>query len=70
MAPPRGLATKHRERLKRKLASGKAEAPRTQFTAAGGRQVDAPKVVNLDVPRMVFVTKQEGVDYRAYLTPS
>ncbi|WP_449410045.1 hypothetical protein [Methylobacterium komagatae] len=70
MAPPRGLATKHRERLKRKMAAGKAEVPRTQFTATGGRQVDVPKVVNLDVPRMVFVTTQEGVSYELYLTPS
>lgn len=70
MAPPRGLAIKHRERLKRKMAAGTAEAPRTQFTAAGGRQVDVSKVVNLDVPRMVFVTKQEGVSYKPYLTPS
>ena len=43
---------------------------RTEFTAAGGRQVNVTKVVNQDTPRLLFVTKQEGVEYRPVLTPS
>lgn len=67
--PARGTAVVHRERLKRKIKAG-ATTPRTQFTAAGGRTVDVPRVVNLDVPRLLFITREEGVEYEPYLSLS
>jgi hypothetical protein len=67
--PPRGLAVQHRERLRDKIRRGKAVAPRTQFTAAGGRHVDGPKVVNLDRPRLLFLTQPDAT-YKPVLTPS
>lgn len=67
--PPRGLAIHGRERLKGKMRRGQAEAPRTQFTAAGGRQVDVPKVVNMDRPRLLFLTQPDAT-YKPLLTPS
>lgn len=70
MAPPRGREDEHRERRKRKIRAGKASARTTEFQDASGRDVVVPKVVNLDRPRMAFVTRQEGVEYEPYLTPS
>ncbi|MGW9821928.1 hypothetical protein ACUXK4_004517 [Methylorubrum extorquens] len=67
--PPRGLAIHGRERLKDKMRRGKAVAPRTQFTAAGGRQVDVPTVVNMDRPRLLFLTQPDAT-YKPELTPS
>ncbi|AWV14815.1 hypothetical protein A3862_04275 [Methylobacterium sp. XJLW] len=67
--PPRGLAINGRERLKSKMRRGQASAPRTQFTAAGGRQVDVPKVVNMDRPRLLFLTQPDAT-YKPLLTPS
>lgn len=67
--PPRGLAIHGRERVKDRVRRGRAEAPRTQFTAAGGRQVDVPKVVDMDRPRLLFLTQPDAT-YKPVLTPS
>lgn len=32
--------------------------------------MDVPRVVNLDVPRLLFITREEGVEYKPYLSPS
>ena len=56
--PPRIVASVGRERVKRKMAKG-MPAPTTTFARANGTEVTVPKVVNTDVPRMLFhSTKQ------------
>lgn len=66
--PMRGVAVQSRERIKAKVRAGKMTAPRTQFTADGGRRVDVPRVVNLGVPQLLFLTRPEA-HYQPVLTP-
>lgn len=67
--PPRALAMQSRERLKRKVRKGKATAPTTQFNRRDGTPVTVPRVVNEDVPRLLFRTQPDAT-YRPTLTPS
>ncbi|WP_246688096.1 hypothetical protein [Methylobacterium sp. WL120] len=55
--PPRIVASVGRERVKRKVAKG---TPTTTFTRANGVEVTVPKVVNTDVPRMLFLSTKEA----------
>lgn len=66
--PMRGLAVQQRERVKSKVRSGKMAAPTTTFTRRSGQSVTVPKVVNLGVPQLLFVTRPEG-HYKPVLTP-
>lgn len=66
--PMRGLAVQSREKVRAKVRSGKMASPRTQFVNGRGRQVDVPKVVNLGVPQLMFLTRPEG-HYKAPLSP-
>lgn len=69
--PPRAVVTEARSRVRDKLDRTRVRkkdrrnienryslttAPTTSFTAAGGRQVEVPKVVNQGVPRMLFLS--------------
>lgn len=67
--PPRALAMQSRERLKRKVRDGKAKAPFTTFQRRDGTPVTVPRVVDEDIPRLLFRTRPDAT-YRPTLTPS
>lgn len=66
--PPRIVAAVGRERVKRKVAKG-MPAPTTTFTRASGVEVTVPKVVNADVPRMLFLSTKQAT-MQPVATPS
>lgn len=67
--PPRVVAAVGRKRLAKKIAAGKASAPMTSFNRRDGSSVTVPKVVNADVPRLLFLETPEA-EYEPVATPS
>lgn len=54
--PPRVVASVGRKRISRAVKAGRMAAPTTEFTRRDGTEVTVPKVVNNDVPRLLFLS--------------
>lgn len=58
--PPRVVAAVGREQTARVIKAGRMAAPTTEFTRRDGTQVTVPKVVNNDVPRLLFLSAPQA----------
>ncbi|KZC01410.1 hypothetical protein ABID82_004246 [Methylobacterium sp. PvP062] len=67
--PPRGRADQARKRTVKAMKEGRRGKPTTQFQDASGRNRTVPKVVNLDTPRLLFLSKPDAT-YESVATPS
>ncbi|QEE39834.1 MULTISPECIES: hypothetical protein [unclassified Methylobacterium] len=67
--PPAGPGDADQRAHPGQRPDAQADAPKTRFTAAGGRQVTVSRVVNLDTPRLLFPTQPDAT-YKPVLTPS
>lgn len=67
--PPRVVAAVGRKRIAKAVKAGKMAAPTTTFTRRGGTSVTVPKVVNSDVPRLLYLRTPQA-DYQPVASPS
>lgn len=67
--PPRVVAAVGREKVAAAIKAGKRTAPLTSFTRASGKTVTVPKVVNADVPRLLYLSTPKA-EYQPSATPT
>lgn len=67
--PPRVVAAVGRAKVAKAIKAGKRSAPVTTFTRRSGQTVTVPKVVNADVPRLLFLSTPKA-EYQPSATPS
>lgn len=58
--PPRVVAAVGRKKLAKAIKAGRMSAPTTQFSRRDGTEVTVPKVVNNDVPRLLFLSARQA----------
>ena len=67
--PPRVVAAVGRKRVAKAVKAGRMAAPTTTFSRRNGQSVTVPKVVNADVPRLVFLRTPKA-EYKPVASPS
>ncbi|GBU19683.1 MULTISPECIES: hypothetical protein [unclassified Methylobacterium] len=67
--PPRVVAAVGRKRVAKAIKAGRMAAPTTTFARRNGQSVTVPKVVNADVPRMLFLRTPKA-EYKPVASPS
>ena len=58
--PPRVVAAVGWKKIAKAIKAGTRSAPMTRFTRASGQTVTVPKVVNADVPRLLFLSTPQA----------
>lgn len=67
--PPRVVAAVGRKKIAKAVKAGRMAAPTTTFTRRSGTSVTVPRVVNNDVPRMLYLRTPQP-EYQPVASPS